>query len=193
MINLDVTSPESFIKTYPPEWNSFNRHHIPQGQKKSINPNLLTLPMLKNHPSQEGKIELIKELLFWRFKGEQDIHRYYKDVPNVIYKWKELLKRREYIAEKGVGMFIIKYLTNNNNGINYFIKRFYPNVLEKDKSKIYSHSQKEIEQLAVRLENEIKKIFNNWVDKYPKLTPKLPRYANHILPAQLRIYKFLEK
>ena len=190
IINLDVTSPESFIKTYPPVWYSFNRHHILQGQKKLINPNLLTLPMLKNHPSQEGKIELIKELLIWRFKGEQDIPYYHKDIPN---KWKEFLERREYIAENGVGMFIIKYLTNKDIGTNYFIKRFYPNVLEKDKNNIFSLNQKEVEKLAMRLEKEIKKIFNNWVDKYPKLIPKLPRYANHILPTQLRIYKFLEK
>ncbi len=189
LINLDSTLPESFIKTYPPEWYSFNRHHILQGQKKSINSNLLTLPMLKNHPSQEGKTKLIKELLIWRFKGTKEIPTYYQNIKKGGEKWLKYLIRREYIEKNGIGFFILKYLTNEE-GRNHFIERFYPKVLDKRRKNIFHLAERDKKEIVVNLEKKIKKVFSDWADKYPKLIPRLPKYAIYILPKQMRIFKY---
>ncbi len=189
VINLDATIPESFIKTYPLEWYTFNRHHIYRGQKKSINPNQLTLPMLKNHPSQEGKTELIKELLIWRFKGIKEIPTYYQNIKKGGEKWLKYLTRREYIEKNGIGFFILKYLTNEE-GRNHFIERFYPKVLDKRRKNIFYLTERDKKEIVANLEKKIKKVFSDWVDKYPRLIPRLPKYAKYILPKQMRIFKY---
>ena len=45
--------------------------------------------------------------------------------------------------------------------------------------------------VVLNIEKKIKEILKDWVDKYPKLIPKLPKYARYILPVQMRIYKYI--
>lgn len=45
--------------------------------------------------------------------------------------------------------------------------------------------------MALNLEIRIRRVLNDWADKYPNLIPKLPIYAKYILPKQMRIYKYL--
>lgn len=189
ILNLDSIIPESFIKNFPPEWYSFNRHHIYQADKKSIDPNRLILTIAKNHPTHEGKINLIRKLLNWRFNGKNEIPSDYQKIPQRKNRWLEYLKRRDYIIKFGVGMFVIKFLTVDT-GKNYFIERFYPNILKNNTINLNTLTQQKKLQIGQDLEDEIKTILNKWIDKYPKLIPKLPAYAKHLLPLQMRIYKY---
>jgi len=189
ILNLDLIIPESFIRKFPPEWYTFNRHHIFQADKKSIDPNRLTLTITRNHPTHEGKTNLIKKLINWRFKGKNEIPYDYHKNPQRQNRWSAYLKRRDYIFKYGVGMFIVKFLTTDT-GMNYFIERFYPNILKKNTINLDTLTQQEKMQIAQDLEDEIKIMLNKWIDKYPKLIPKLPAYAKHLLPIQMRIYKY---
>lgn len=189
ILNLDLIIPESFIKNFPPSWYTFNRHHIFQADKKSIDPNRLTLTISKNHPTHEGKTNLINKLLNWRFKGLKEIPNEYQNILKKQDKWLEYLKRRDFIFKYGVGMFIVKFLTTDT-GTNYFIERFYPYILEKNRRNLNTLTQQEKIWIAQDLEDEIKIMLNRWIDKYPKLIPKLPDYAKQLLPIQMRIYKY---
>jgi len=186
ILNLLPFPPESFLKGFPPEWYTFNRHHFFVGDKKSINPNRIILTISQTHPNHEGKNRRIRKLLIWRFKGRTEIPKYYQNLMGGEKKWSVYLKRREYIEKHGIGYFILKYLTSKN-GRNHFINRFYPNVLSEKSENIFYLSEKDI---ALKLEKEIKKVIKIWIEKYPKSTPKLPHYAKYLLPAQRRIYKY---
>jgi len=189
ILNLDLFIPESFIRNFPPNWFTFNRHHIFQADKKSIDPNRLTLTITKNHPTHEGKTNLIRKLINWRFEGKNKIPDEYQTIVHKHRKWLAYLKRRDFIIKYGVGMFILEFLTTNT-GTNYFIERFYPDILEKKKKNLNTLTQQEKLEIALDLEDEIIILLNKWVDKYPKLIPKLPAYAKYLLPVQMRIYKF---
>jgi hypothetical protein len=51
----------------------------------------------------------------------------------------------------------------------------------------------EINKMVIILEREIFKIFNEWVNTYPKLILILLEYAKCTLPKQKRIYKYIKK
>ncbi len=181
---------ECFIKNYPPEWYTFSRHHIFPQNKNTINPNRIVLTITKYHPSHENQPFLIRELLKWRINNRKDIPCHYKKLKNGINRWESFLVRREYIERKGIGAFILKYLTDET-GRNHFIERFYPKILANDRKNMFTFTDIEKRALCLNLERNIKKILNDWIDKYPMLIPKLPNYAKYILPKQMRIYKYI--
>ncbi len=181
---------ECFIKNFPPEWHTFNRHHIYLADKKSIDPNRIILTITQSHPTHERQTKLIKNLLNWRFKGIKEMPVYYQNIKKGCNNWLKYLKRREYIEKYGIGWFILKYLTNEN-GRNHFIERFYPTAFENKKKNIIYLNEQEKKVVVLNLEKKIKEVIKDWVDKYPRLIPKLPKYAKYIFPVQMRIYKYI--
>jgi hypothetical protein len=181
---------ECFLKNFPPECYTFNRHHFYLADKKSLDPNRIILTITQTHPNHEGQNKMIRKLLNWRFKGIEASPTFYQNIVRGSEKWALYLKRRKYIEKFGIGNFILKYLTDED-GKNYFIERFYPSLFfGKGKNVLYLPEQDKI-VIALNLEIEIKNIIKEWADKYPDLIPKLPDYAKYILPQQLRIYKFM--
>ena len=70
----------------------------------------------------------------------------------------------------------------------------YLSMLDAILFKIYKLNKSQIKIILKRfekMEKKIKEILKDWVDKYPKLIPKLPKYARYILPVQMRIYKYI--
>ncbi|KKN62791.1 hypothetical protein LCGC14_0508520 [marine sediment metagenome] len=132
---------------------------------------------------------MIRKLINWRFKGKIKIPDEYQTIVHKQRKWLAYLKRRDFITKFGVGMFILEFLTTNT-GTNYFIERFYPDILEKNKKNLNTLTQQQKMEIALDLEEKIIILLNKWVDKYPKLIPKLPAFAKYLLPVQMRIYKF---
>ena len=90
----------------------------------------------------------------------------------------------------GIGCFILKYLTDEN-GKKYFIDRFYPTAFNKKGKNVFYLTEQEKTAIILDLEKKIKEALKDWVDKYPRLIPKLPDYARYILPEQMRIYKYI--
>ena len=46
-------------------------------------------------------------------------------------------------------------------------------------------------KVGLKIDSNLLEALKDWVDKYPKLIPKLPNYARYILPEQMRIYKYI--
>ncbi len=189
ILNMFPFPVECFKKNFPPEWYTFNRHHIYLADKKSIDPNRIILTITQSHPTHENQTKLIRRLLNWRFKGIKEIPTHYQNIKKGWEKWKMYLKRRENIEKFGIGYFILGYLTDEN-GRNHFIERFYPSSFDQKRKNIFYLNEQEKKVIVLNLERKIKEVIKDWVDKYPKLIPKLPVYARHILPEQMRIYKY---
>jgi hypothetical protein len=179
-----------FLKSFPPENYTFNRHHFYIADKKSLDPNRIILTISQTHPIHERQNKKIRKLLNWRFKGIGDSPTFYQNIARGSEKWALYLKRRKYIEKFGIGNFILKYLTDSD-GKNYFIERFYPMIFFGKGKNVFYLTEQEKMVIALNLETEIKNILKDWADKYPDLIPKLPDYAKYILPKQSPIYKFL--
>jgi hypothetical protein len=146
--------------------------------------------MVMDHKENEGKPDIIREMLNSRLKGNLQCPQYYKEnVENWQYKWNIYNNRRDFVISKGIGMGIIKYFSDKNTGRNSFIERFYPSIL-KGSTDLFKLTEQEKIGVCRRLEIKIKKTIGRWVDLHPRLVPRLPSYTKALLPS-FTIYRYI--
>ncbi len=147
ILTLEPIKPEAFKKTHIMELFTYERHHIYINNKQTIDVNRLALTMHKDHRKLEGKTDLVLDLIQSRIHLSFICPEYYKvNLNNWNSKWQNYMERRNYLIENGIENFIANYFTDDN-GDNYIFNRFFKNV-----------PKGEIEQ-------EIKKIMQEWIDK----------------------------